>query len=419
MIILATGTNVSVTIKDGDLLSGSKTFWAFQANGYYDPRHDFKPVFDKPGAIPRRRLYKKFEEEYWGLMTEAKTSYERLREFHTKKMQSYASEHAAPAAAAPAAPQQSGVATQLEEMLMRSLAELSVGKVLEQAKPMLEKHIIETFGILPQVHEIVTPTSTHEIQGVVHEKFDDVLKYVSCGIPVFLTGPAGTGKNVICKQVAEALGLEFYFSNAVTQEYKISGFIDANGAFHDTQFYQAFTNGGLFMLDEMDASIPEVLVMLNAAIANGYFDFPVGRVEAHKDFRIMAAGNTYGTGADIQYTGRFQLDDATLNRFAMVEIDYSPAIEKAISGGDEELVDFFHSLRNAVKDAGMKFLATYRSIDYIKKMEGALDTRALLKTCLFKGMDIDDMRIIIDSMRKDCSSDNKYFISMKQLAKKS
>ena len=131
-------------------------------------------------------------------------------------------------------------------------------------------------------------------------------------------------------QVAEALGLEFYFSNAVTQEYKITGFIDANGSFHETQFYQAFTKGGLFMLDEMDASVPEVLVMLNAAIANRYFDFPTGLVEANENFRLIAAGNTFGTGADIEYTGRYQLDAASLDRFALVDIDYSTKVEAAI-----------------------------------------------------------------------------------------
>ena len=91
------------------------------------------------------------------------------------------------------------------------------------------------------------------------------------------------------KQVAKALGLDFYFTNAVTQEYKITGFTDANGRYQETQFYKAFKNGGLFMLDEMDASIPEVLVILNAAIANGYFDFPapIGFVEAHRTLELL------------------------------------------------------------------------------------------------------------------------------------
>ena len=82
----------------------------------------------------------------------------------------------------------------------------------------------------------------------------------------------------------------------------------------------------------MDASVPETLIILNAAIANRYFDFPTGRVRANPKFRVIAAGNTLGTGADINYTGRYSLDRASLDRFALVQIDYSREIENAITG---------------------------------------------------------------------------------------
>ena len=417
MIILASGNDVSVVIRDRDMLNGTKNFYAFFSAGYYDPRDNFRPCFEKPGAVKRRRLYDKFVEEYKTLVTEAETTYERVKKMYDKEMDSRAPKAAAAPASPAPAQQSAGLGSQLEQMLMASIAEMSVGKVVETAKPMLEKHIIETFGMLPQKHEVVTPAGTTTITGVVHERFDMVLNLVNADIPVFLTGPAGTGKNVICKQVAKALGLEFYFSNAVTQEYKISGFIDANGTYHTTQFYEAFTKGGLFMLDEMDASIPEVLVMLNAAIANRYFDFPTGRVEAHKDFRLIAAGNTFGTGADIEYTGRYQLDAASLDRFALVDVYYSPAIEKAIANGDSELVDYIHAFRKATAEAGMKFLATYRSIERIKKLDGLMTTAEALKICLLKGMASDDMDAIVGSMRSKITADNKYFVAMKQLAK--
>ena len=108
---------------------------------------------------------------------------------------------------------------------------------------------------MPIVHEVHSPKGQFEVKGVTHEMFDTVLNLVSLDIPVFLSGAAGTGKNVICKQVAQGLGMDFYFTNAVTQEYQIKGFIDANGKYHDTEFYKAFTGGGLFFLDEMDGSI--------------------------------------------------------------------------------------------------------------------------------------------------------------------
>lgn len=409
MIVLLTGKNVSLTVKDTDLMEGKKKYYAFYSAVYFDPDNGYKPCFTAPGT--KKRLHDTYIGEYQELLPRADEMFEKVQGIYLKKMQDMQKKEEP----APQQPQGGGLGSQLEEIMLKVLAEQSVDKVLEATKPMLEEHIKETFGILPQVHEVKTPTKTHEIVGIVHEKFDTVLNLVNADIPVFLTGAAGTGKNVICKQVAESLGLEFYFSNAVTQEYKLSGFIDANGHFHETQFFNAFTKGGLFMLDEMDGSIPEVLIMLNAAIANRYFDFPTGRVEAHEDFRIIAAGNTFGTGADIEYTGRYQLDAASLDRFALVEVNYSPAIEDAISQGDSELVEYIRSFRKATVNAGIKHLATYRSMERIKKLDGIMETREALKSALLKNLGVDDVRILVEEMRKDLQPMNKYFVATKKL----
>lgn len=403
MIVLTTGESVSITVKDVDLLEGKKRFYAFGGTTYYDPENGFKPCFK--GASGKRRLYDGFIEEYNALLGEAETMFDSIRQVHLDKLEELHEKEQPKETPNP----NGGLGSQLEEMMIKVLAEQSVDKVLEATKPILDKHIIETFGILPQIHEVKTPKETKKIEGIVHEKFDMVLNLVSSDIPVFLTGAAGTGKNVICKQVAEALGLEFYFSNAVTQEYKITGFIDANGHFHETQFYEAFTKGGLFMLDEMDGSIPEVLIMLNAAIANKYFDFPTGRFEAHENFRIIAAGNTFGTGADIEYTGRYQLDAASLDRFALVEVDYSEQIENALARGDRELVDFIHAFRRSVKEVGIKHLATYRAIERIKKLDGIVVTEEALKMSLYKSLGEDDGKLLLNEIRKHVSSSNRYY----------
>lgn len=234
---------------------------------------------------------------------------------------------------------------------------------------------------------------------IVHDKFETVVKFVANDEPVFLTGPAGSGKNVLCKQVAKSLGLNFYFTNAVTQEYKLTGFTDAMGNYQPTQFYKAFTEGGLFMLDEMDASIPEVLVILNAAIANRYFDFPapIGYVEAHPDFRVIAAGNTVGTGASYEYVGRNQLDAASLDRFAIVKVGYSEAIENSIAG-DPELADFCRAFRSAAIKAGQQVVVSYRAIGRLAKMIQIIELDEALETCLVKGMEKDDLNVIMNDL---------------------
>jgi hypothetical protein len=288
------------------------------------------------------------------------------------------------------------------------LAGVSTKEIVDKVFPDIEQKIKDTYGFLPVVHEIKMPERTYKFTEPLHEKFDEVTAIISQDIPVYLTGKAGTGKNVICKQVAKALGLDFYFTNAVTQEYKLTGFIDANGTYQSTQFYQAFTKGGLFFLDEMDASIPETLVILNAAIANRYFDFPTGKVDAHPDFRVVAAGNTVGTGADSEYTGRYCLDEASLDRFAMVEITYSQQIEEALSKGDVELVNFAHTFRDITEKASLKCLFSYRTINRIAKLKDMLPLKEVLKISLLKGLDVDDINILKNEFKSRGGSSNTY-----------
>lgn len=234
--------------------------------------------------------------------------------------------------------------------------------------------------------------ATNENGEIKHEKYNMIKTCIQENIPVYLVGPAGSGKNHTLEQIAWELGLDFYFTNSVQQEYKLTGFIDAGGKYHETEFYRAFTKGGLFFIDEMDASIPEVLVLLNAAIANGYFEFPTGKVEAHKNFRVVAAGNTVGNGADEQYIGRLVLDQATLDRFVIIEFDYDQNVELHISKNNAELVQFIRDLREQAKQKGIRATFSYRCISMVTKLEGKLSVEEILIMAVFKGMDKDTIR---------------------------
>lgn len=287
-------------------------------------------------------------------------------------------------------------------------------KVADGLSKKVDDYIFEQYGKIEKQVTLVSEFGRKELPGVQHEKFETVLKFVANNEPVYLTGPAGSGKNVICKQVAEALGLDFYFTNAVTQEYKLTGFTDANGHFHESQFYKAFVNGGVFMLDEMDASIPEVLIILNAAIANRYFDFPapIGKVDAHKNFRVIAAGNTLGHGADSNYVGRNTLDAASLDRFAMIEIDYDNRIALNVTNNNSTLVVFCNNFRKAAEKNGLQVTVSYRAMSRMAKMESLLSTVELLKTCLVKGLEKDDLHMIVQGMPGE---HNKYMDALKEI----
>jgi len=298
-------------------------------------------------------------------------------------------------------------------LISKTQADRIESEIMGSVESKVRDFIKSEYGTIERKIVTVVDGKKVPMQGIQHEKFETVLKFVANDEPVFLTGPAGSGKNVLCKQVAEALGLKFYFTNAVTQEYKLTGFTDAMGTYQPTQFYKAFTEGGVFMLDEMDASIPEVLVILNAAIANRYFDFPapIGYVEAHPDFRVIAAGNTTGHGADIEYVGRNQLDAASLDRFAVVKIDYSDAIEQSVVQGNVELLDFCRDFRKSANKAGLNIVVSYRAIGRLAKMVNLLTDEEAIDTCLVKGLDKDDMKIIENGLTKN----NKYRVAFRRL----
>lgn len=248
-------------------------------------------------------------------------------------------------------------------------------------------------------------------KNVRHEEYSTIKACLELGIPVYLAGPAGSGKNHTVEQIAKEEGWDFYFSNSVQQEYKLTGFIDAGGSFHETEFYKACTseNECIFFLDEIDASIPEVLVLLNAAIANGYFEFPNGIVR-FDNVHFVAAGNTVGSGADDMYSGRMVLDQATLDRFAIIEFDYSEVIERKITNGNQELITFIHGLRENCSKNGVRATFSYRCMMMVTKLEKTdMPLEKILKISVFKGMDKDT----INSIR--IYGDNKYYKAFKTL----
>ena len=238
---------------------------------------------------------------------------------------------------------------------------------------------------------------THQLDEVVCEDFEEILTYVSKGAPVYLYGAAGCGKSHTARQLADALGLPFYESMQVMFAHDVKGYGDAGGNYQATPFFKAFTEGGVFFLDEVDASAPEALVVLNTAIANRRFDFPiVGNVTAHPNFRVVAAGNTAMTGADLEYVARSVQDAATENRFSFFEMHYDRRVELPVcAGGDEVLMDFITDLRQAIRAANIIKCVSYRQTKLLADPDLLKFGRVkALRRNVFKGMEADEIRII-------------------------
>ncbi|HJA42065.1 MAG TPA: AAA family ATPase [Firmicutes bacterium] len=287
----------------------------------------------------------------------------------------------------------------LEEMLLNGLKPSVV--------QMVNDYLNEQGVTLRTVQVVVDGKVRHEVSGLFHKDFEKVLKLVEHDIPTMLVGPAGSGKNVCIKQVADTLGLEMYYTNNVSNEFKITGFVDAGGVYHETEFYKAFKNGGVFFLDEIDSSDPSALIILNSAISNGYVTFPHERVDRHPDFRCIAAANTWGNGRDFQYVGRNALDAASLDRFVSVRFDYDKGLERALYP-NEEILEFVWDARKTAFRNQIRHIFSTRTIKYSYEMAAAgFDLDTIIQSVIIKGMNADDINTVIRNMDLD-RYDNPY-----------
>jgi MoxR-like ATPase len=234
---------------------------------------------------------------------------------------------------------------------------------------------------------VKTDKSKSQDLGIQHVQLPALLQILANKLNVYLVGPAGAGKTYAAIQCAKALGVEFYFTGAVASEFKLTGFIDAQGRIVSTEFRKAFENGGLFLFDEIDASYPQAVLAFNAALANDYMDFPDKRVERHENFYCIAAANTYGQGADRQYVGRNQLDAASLDRFVFLDWKYDENMERALAG-NQDWSDYVQKIRRCIEALRIRHIVSPRASIYgAKLLAYGVERETVEQTILWKGLD--------------------------------
>ena len=243
--------------------------------------------------------------------------------------------------------------------------------------------------------EIKLPDTSKTIPtGLHHKVLPDIIKMLSAGVNIMLVGPAGSGKTTIAEQAAKALEIPFYFNGALSSEYKLCGFVDAQGRIVSTAFRRAYETGGVYLFDEIDASMPDALLAFNAALSNGHADFPDGMVEKHENFRCIAAANTFGRGADRVYVGRNQLDGASLDRFCVVNVDYDDKLERTLTANDN-WTDYVQKIRAAVFDLKIRHVVSPRaSINGARLLAAGMDRNFVEEATIWKGLDSDSRQKI-------------------------
>jgi cobaltochelatase CobS len=250
-----------------------------------------------------------------------------------------------------------------------------------------------------------------------HPAFDEVCELLEDGENVMLVGPAGTGKSYLAEQVAKHRGQRFgsiSCSAGMSESHLIGRMVPMGDAgqfeFLSTEFLECFEQGGVFLLDEMDSADPNVLLVINGALANGRISVPArnGKPVAmrHPEFVLIAACNTFGRGADRQYVGRSQLDESTLDRFRIgtIECDYCEKLERrlfiAIAGEDAAALDVLSAIwkyRAAVVENRLERCVSTRFVISAAKAVKRGRNLEYITDKLTNGWRADEKRKVIDA----------------------
>lgn len=229
--------------------------------------------------------------------------------------------------------------------------------------------------------------------GTQHRNFPTLLTMCNASLRngshlnVWVYGPAGTGKSTAAEKCAEALSLNFYTNGKLATDFQVLGYKDANGTYQTTQFRQAFEFGGIYLADEIDGSMPDALLALNGALANGHCAFPDKVVTRHANFIFVAAANTTGTGATIDYVGRYKQDAAFNDRFVFLDWPLDEALEDSLVA-NKDWLRAVRKVRSNIATKGIKgHLITPRASIYGESLLAAgLDMQIVVNSVLKKGL---------------------------------
>lgn len=204
-----------------------------------------------------------------------------------------------------------------------------------------------------------------EEKGVDFNKADTptrLRRTIEAGIKnIWLCGPAGSGKSVMTRNLANELGLPYLCISCGigTSSTEFLGYKYPNR--ESTRFAEYYSKPSIILLDEFTALDPAVAQICNAALANDEIETTTGTVYRDPNCIIVATSNTYGGGASRQYVANNQLDASTIDRFigGIIEVNYSEEYE---SQYDSEVVSYVHSLREVIKEYDLRRIASTRMI---------------------------------------------------------
>lgn len=193
----------------------------------------------------------------------------------------------------------------------------------------------------------------------------NALALVAVGANVIFEGLMGTGKNVLCESIAWILKRPLYrFSlNSQISNIDLLGGKSIEGDVNDKQLVferstviEAFEEGGVLVLDEMNMAQPHILPVLNSLLDTARSIAVPGYkvVKGHMGFIALGTQNP-------GYIGTHAVNQAISNRFRKIKFkepnDIVAILQTVVPGIGDDFLEvagsFYEKLRQAVYDESL------------------------------------------------------------------
>ncbi len=215
---------------------------------------------------------------------------------------------------------------------------------------------------------------------VLPENLVSVCNAVSGGdlLAVLFHGPAGTGKTISCKLVAQSIGLPIMETINCTEnldEFVLGKFIpqDDRIIFRESYVTKAIREGGAVVFEEINFAKPQYLAFLNSLLDdNGFVRLDNGEVvRRNPNFRFFATMN-------MGYFGTKELNQALYNRFSAI-IEVAALSDEAISRMlttrvpectpvVEKIIGVYHKIKRKVETEELDVVISPRNLENWAKL---------------------------------------------------
>lgn len=208
----------------------------------------------------------------------------------------------------------------------------------------------------------------------------DIAKFINLKQPVLIEGDTGVGKTSAFRHLAYLTQSPYRRLNlngsTTVDEFVGKVMLDKDGTYWvDGVLIDAMRKGHWLVLDEINAALPEILFVLHSLLDDdGYVvlaekDGEV--VRPHDNFRVFATMNP----SEGQYSGTKELNQAFLDRFAKMTIDFPtlaqerkmvegryPKLQYVTKDKLTNMLKYVGEMRTAYKNGAQEFLVSPRGV---------------------------------------------------------